>query len=58
MAERYIFNKSLNRRKNPWYWLAIVAFTLCLYSLFSGLTLAAQQRLLAELSLAQVYMIT
>lgn len=46
MAERYIFNKSLNRRKNPWYWLAIVAFTLCLYSLFSGLTLAAQQRLL------------
>ena len=46
MAERYIFNKSLNRRKNPWYWLAIVAFTLCLFSLFSGLTLAAQQRLL------------
>ncbi|MAF70787.1 MAG: type IV pilus secretin PilQ [Alteromonas sp.] len=46
MAERYIFNESLNRRKNPWYWLAIVAFTLCLYSLFSGLTLAAQQRLL------------
>ena len=46
MAERYIFNKSLNRRKNPWYWLAIMAFTLCLYSLFSGLTLAAQQRLL------------
>ena len=46
MAERYIFNKSLNRRKNPWYWLAIVAFTLCLYSLFSGPTLAAQQRLL------------
>ena len=46
MAERYIFNKSLNRRKNPWYWLAIVAFSLCLFSLFSGLTLAAQQRLL------------
>ena len=46
MAERYIFNKSLNRRKNPWYWLAIVAFTLYLFSLCSGLTLAAQQRLL------------
>ena len=46
MAEGLICNEALNLGKNPWYWLAIVAFTLCLYSLFSGLTLAAQQRLL------------
>ena len=46
MAERYIFNESLKRRKNPWYWLAIGALTLCLFSLSSGLTLAKQQRLL------------
>ena len=46
MAERYIFNQSLKRRKNPWYWLAIGALTLCLFSLSSGLTLAKQQHLL------------
>ena len=46
MAERYIFNESLKRRKNPWYWLAIGALTLCLFSLSSGLTLVKQQHLL------------
>lgn len=33
MAERYIFNKSLNRRVSRWYWLLAAVVTLCAFSL-------------------------
>lgn len=47
MAERYIFNKSLNRRVPRWYWLAAAIATLLSFTLFMA-PVKAQEPLLVD----------
>lgn len=45
MAERYIFNKSLNRRGSRWYWFVAALITLFIFTLLSKKSLANEPEL-------------
>ena len=48
MAERYIFNKSLNRRAPRWYWLAFAVAVIFSFTFLVSTPVKAQEPLLVD----------